>query len=141
VFNFRRDVGTTLIKFNELAATNWLDVRTRAVFVEFTLYNGNANLFASVIMLVEFLATGGPVFTQEVKIFRLSSYVGPFGIIVILFQVGGFVVNIRQQKLRNIRDLKKRRIGSKHPKAPLYMFVIAAIYMNYLVTCVYTEQL
>jgi hypothetical protein len=77
----------TQTKFDELAQTDWLDVRTRAVFVEFTLYNGNANLFASVIMLIEFLSTGGPVFTQEVKVFRLSSYVGPFGIIVILFQV------------------------------------------------------
>lgn len=77
----------TQTKFNELAETDWLDVHTRGLFVEFTLYNGNANLFGSVIMLVEFLSTGGPVFTQEVKVFRLSSYVGPFGIIVILFQV------------------------------------------------------
>jgi hypothetical protein len=91
-FNFRRDGHMTMTKFNQLAQTDWLDVRTRALFVEFTLYNGNANLFASVIMLVEFLATGGPVFTQEVKVFRLSSYVGPFGVIVILFQVCDLII-------------------------------------------------
>ena len=45
------------------------------------------NLYGSVIMLIEFLSTGAPVFMQEVKVFRLTSYVGPFGIIVILFQV------------------------------------------------------
>jgi len=38
-------------------------------------------------MLIEFLSTGAPVFTQEVKVFRLTSYIGPFGVIVILFQV------------------------------------------------------
>jgi len=77
----------TSAKLAELAATDWLDVRTRAIFVEFTLYNANVNLYGSVIMLIEFLATGGTVISQEVKVFRLTSYVGPFGIIVIIFQV------------------------------------------------------
>jgi len=33
------------------------------------------------------LTTGAPIITQEVKVFRLTSYIGPFGIIVIMFQV------------------------------------------------------
>ena len=33
-------------------------LRTRAVFVEFTLYNANVNLFQSVTFLVEFPVTG-----------------------------------------------------------------------------------
>ena len=77
----------TSAKLDELAMTDWLDLRTRAVFVEFTLYNANVNLYGSVIMLIEFLSTGSTVFMEEVKVFRLSSYVGPFGIIVIIFQV------------------------------------------------------
>jgi len=77
----------TSAKLAEMAASDWLDIRTRAVFVEFTLYNANVNLYGSVIMLIEFLSTGAPVFMQEVKVFRLTSYIGPFGIIVILFQV------------------------------------------------------
>ena len=79
----------TIAKLDELAANDWLDVRTRAVFVEFTLYNANVNLYGSVIMLIEFLSTGAPVISQEVKVFRLTSYIGPFGIIVIMFQVNG----------------------------------------------------
>jgi hypothetical protein len=39
--------------------------RTRAVFVEFTLYNANVNLFQSVTFLVEFLATGCCLETSE----------------------------------------------------------------------------
>ena len=66
---------------------NWLDVQTRALFVEFTLYNANVNLYGSVIMLVEFLANGATVTSYAVKVFRLTSYIGSFGIIVILFQV------------------------------------------------------
>ena len=54
----------TSAKLDELATSDWLDVRTRAVFVEFTLYNANVNLYGSVIMLVEFLSTGAPIITQ-----------------------------------------------------------------------------
>jgi len=63
-FNFRRDPRVTSAKLDELATSDWLDVRTRAVFVEFTLYNANVNLYGSVIMLVEFLSTGAPIITQ-----------------------------------------------------------------------------
>jgi len=63
-FNFRRDPRVTTAKLAELSASDWLDVRTRAVFVEFTLYNANVNLYGSVIMLIEFLSTGAPIVTQ-----------------------------------------------------------------------------
>lgn len=89
-FNFYRDPTKTLEKLAELESENWLDVHTRGLFIEFTLYNANVNLYGSVIMLLEFLSNGGPVTMQEVKVFRLTSYVGPFGVIVILFQVSLF---------------------------------------------------
>ena len=88
VFNFYCNPEKSLLKLQELKDHDWLDTQTRAVIVEFTVYNANSNLFGSVIMLQEFLATGVPVPSQEVKVFRVSSYVGPFGIIVIFFQVG-----------------------------------------------------
>jgi len=51
----------TSAKLAEMASSDWLDIRTRAVFVEFTLYNANVNLYGSVIMLIEFLSTGAPI--------------------------------------------------------------------------------
>ena len=86
-FNFYCNPKKTIMKLAELKANNWLDVRTRAVVMEFTVYNVNANLFGSIIMLLEFLSNGAPVATQEVKVFKISSYVGPFGVIIIIFQV------------------------------------------------------
>lgn len=87
VFNFFRDQTRTMMELADIRDQNWIDLRTRGLLVEFTVYNGNANLFGSVIMLIEFLANGGPVFTEEVKVFRVSSYVGGFGIIILLVQV------------------------------------------------------
>ncbi len=52
----------------ELSTYGWIDVRTRAVFLEFTVYNANINLYGSVIMLVEWMATGGAITRAEVKV-------------------------------------------------------------------------
>jgi hypothetical protein len=42
----------------QLQAFNWIDRQTRAVFVEFSLYNPNINLISICTILVEFLPTG-----------------------------------------------------------------------------------
>lgn len=36
----------------------WIDVYTQAVFVEFTVYNANVNLFCIVTLMFETTATG-----------------------------------------------------------------------------------
>nr|KAG5714652.1 hypothetical protein BaRGS_000140 [Batillaria attramentaria] len=53
----------------------WIDRATRAVFIDFTVYNANINLFCIVRLLVEFPATGGafPSWTfRTVKLIRYS---------------------------------------------------------------------
>ncbi|ESO90833.1 hypothetical protein LOTGIDRAFT_163719 [Lottia gigantea] len=42
------------MKLLELEKQNWIDERTRGLFIEFTLYNPNENLFSVLILLVEF---------------------------------------------------------------------------------------
>jgi hypothetical protein len=44
-----------------LQANNWMDRQTRAVFVEFSLFNPNINMFAYCYMLFEILPTGSMV--------------------------------------------------------------------------------
>jgi hypothetical protein len=48
----------------ELRKDVWLDVHSRGVFLEFTVYNPNLNLFGSMIMLVEFMKSGGAVYNR-----------------------------------------------------------------------------
>ena len=43
-------------------------MKTRGLFLEFTLYNANVNLFGSVIMLVEWMAAGSAITRAEVKV-------------------------------------------------------------------------
>ena len=61
--------GKIGLKFNlnTLKAAEWIDRQTRAVFVEFTLYNPNLNLFSYCLILFEVLPTGSLISTSEFK--------------------------------------------------------------------------
>lgn len=48
-----------LSKFKQLQSEQWVDRYTRAIFVEFTVYNPQINLFAITTMLLEFSPSGG----------------------------------------------------------------------------------
>ncbi|CAJ1052439.1 polycystin-2 isoform X1 [Xyrichtys novacula] len=52
----------------------WLDRGTRAVFFDFSVYNGNINLFCIVRLLAEFPATGGVLTSWEFQTVRLIRY-------------------------------------------------------------------
>ena len=53
-----------------MKAKDWLNLYTRAIFVEFTLYNANVNLFVNVVLLFEVPATGGALTMIFVQPFR-----------------------------------------------------------------------
>ena len=63
---------------NELGELNnylWLDRGTRVVFLDFTVYNANINLFCQIKLTVEFPASGGAVPSRTfstVKLIRVS---------------------------------------------------------------------
>ena len=50
---------------NKLKDINWIDRQTRAVFLEFTLFNPNFNLFSHSLILFEFLSTGNIISTVQ----------------------------------------------------------------------------
>jgi hypothetical protein len=57
-----------------LKANLWLDRGTRVVFLDFTVYNANINLFCQIKLTVEFPASGGAVPSktfQTVKLIRV----------------------------------------------------------------------
>ena len=52
--NLGYDSVTAYTVISDLHSNSWIDVQTRAVFVEFTVYNANTNLFGIVSIMVEF---------------------------------------------------------------------------------------
>uniref|UniRef100_A0A5F8GGN5 Polycystin 2 like 1, transient receptor potential cation channel n=1 Tax=Monodelphis domestica TaxID=13616 RepID=A0A5F8GGN5_MONDO len=53
----------------------WLDRGTRVVFIDFSVYNANINLFCVLRLVVEFPATGGAVPSRQIRTVKLIRYV------------------------------------------------------------------
>ncbi|XP_071328687.1 polycystin-1-like protein 2 [Trachinotus anak] len=70
-----------------LSRNKWLDMYTRAVFVEFTVYNANVNLFCIVTLLLETTAVGAFQFHCELQTVRLYQSTGGFHIFVMAAEI------------------------------------------------------
>eukprot|EP00063_Salmo_salar_P007506 XP_013982341.1 PREDICTED: polycystic kidney disease protein 1-like 2 [Salmo salar] len=65
----------------------WLDLFTQAVFVEFTVYNANVNLFCIVTLMLETTAVGAFQFRSELQSVRLYQSTGGLHIFVMASEV------------------------------------------------------
>ncbi|KAM9363379.1 polycystin-2 [Symphorus nematophorus] len=93
----------------------WLDRGTRAVFLDFSVYNANINLFCIARLLVEFPATGGVVTSWQFQTVRLIRYVSSWDYFVglcevafclfILYYVVEEVLEIRLHRLHYFKSL------------------------------------
>ncbi|XP_051241288.1 polycystin-2 isoform X2 [Dicentrarchus labrax] len=93
----------------------WLDRGTRAVILDFSVYNGNINLFCIARLLVEFPATGGVVTSWQFQTVRLIRYVSSWDYFVglcevafclfILYYVVEEVLEIRIHRLHYFKSL------------------------------------
>ena len=70
VANLGYDSVTAYTVVADLHSNGWLDIQTRAVFVEFTVYNPNTNLFGIVSYFMEFPPSSGAVVTGKYQIAR-----------------------------------------------------------------------
>ncbi|XP_078692733.1 polycystin-2-like [Branchiostoma floridae x Branchiostoma belcheri] len=71
VTSLGRTEQTSLARTAYLQRLDWLDDKTRAVFIELTLYNPHVNLFSVVSMAVEFTNLGATYKGSEVVTLRL----------------------------------------------------------------------
>jgi len=76
---------------NDLMNYEWLTPETRAVVVEFVIYNSNVNLFAVSSMTFEFLPTGTILPTYKMNLIRFDRYIGSFMITVMVSELLTFV--------------------------------------------------
>jgi hypothetical protein len=59
MYEFRGRLTDLQSNLSQLHQFEWIDKKTRAVIIQLTLYNPNVGMFTSVILLAEFLSTGG----------------------------------------------------------------------------------
>uniref|UniRef100_A0A8B9HUK4 Polycystic kidney disease 1 like 2a n=1 Tax=Astyanax mexicanus TaxID=7994 RepID=A0A8B9HUK4_ASTMX len=74
-----------------LFENTWLDMFTRAIFVEFTVYNANVNLFCIVTLMFETTAVGAFQYRNELQSVRLYQSTGGLHIFVMASEVVYFL--------------------------------------------------
>eukprot|EP00030_Apusomonadida_sp_AF-17_P005614 a5553_32.p1 GENE.a5553_32~~a5553_32.p1 ORF type:complete len:718 (+),score=331.00 a5553_32:46-2154(+) len=66
--------ATELARIRELQSENWVDLLTRAVFIDWAAYNPSVNMFVVGQMTFEFLPTGGILPDFKFRVVRLYRY-------------------------------------------------------------------
>ena len=67
VYEFRGSLSDLQNNLSVLHRLQWIDSQTRAVIIQLNLYNPNVQLFTSVMLLTEFLPTGGLQIKSQIE--------------------------------------------------------------------------
>ncbi|XP_032876055.1 polycystin-2 [Amblyraja radiata] len=110
-----RNRDETATKLKVLKENLWLDRGTRVVFIDFSVYNANINLFCVIRLVVEFPATGGALSSWQFQTVKLIRYVSSFDYflaaceitfcIFIFYYIVEEFLEIRVHKLRYFRSV------------------------------------
>ncbi|GJQ68934.1 putative calcium ion binding protein [Trypoxylus dichotomus] len=94
----------TLEILKKLKQNLWITRGTRAVFIDFTTYNANVNLFCVVKLMFEFPPTGGVIPTAFFYTLKLLRYATPFDYIILACELlhFGFVLFYLAEEVREI---------------------------------------
>uniref|UniRef100_A0A8D2J050 Polycystin 2 like 1, transient receptor potential cation channel n=1 Tax=Varanus komodoensis TaxID=61221 RepID=A0A8D2J050_VARKO len=87
----------------------WLDRGTRVVFIDFSVYNANINLFCVLRLVVEFPATGGAIPSWQIRTVKLLRYVSTWDFFIVSCEVV-FCVFIFYYIVEEILELRIHRL-------------------------------
>ncbi|XP_067952037.1 polycystin-2-like isoform X2 [Watersipora subatra] len=94
----------------QLKENLWIDRGTRVVFIDFSVYNANINLFCIVRLTVEFPATGGVIPSWVFRTVKLLRYVSPMDFFVLGCE-GLFFLFLCYYIVEEILEIKKHKLG------------------------------
>nr|XP_012802957.2 polycystic kidney disease 2-like 2 protein isoform X3 [Jaculus jaculus] len=105
IFTLSKSKSQTKTKFADLQLNSWITRGTRVVFIDFSLYNANVNLFCIIRLVAEFPATGGIITSWQFYSVKLLRYVSYYDYFIasceIIFCIFLFVFTIQELKKVN----------------------------------------
>eukprot|EP00111_Clytia_hemisphaerica_P007273 TCONS_00021135-protein len=141
VANLGYNEETSWTVLADLHIHNWLDKQTRAIFAEFTVYNGNVNLFMTAFLYLETLPTGGAFPWSDFKVFNGYRYSAKDGLqsmwaemIFICFIIYFGVIEIRKMLKLKFNYFKSFFNLIEATLMPLYLVMFALILIRWLTT-------
>ncbi|KAL3863292.1 hypothetical protein ACJMK2_005057 [Sinanodonta woodiana] len=139
VIDMPKDLNSQLAHLRDIKNSDWIDDRTRAIFIEFTLFNSNVNLFSVVMMIVEFTNIGAMFPYSQVFTANLYHYGSSLEIFVAVCEVGFLLFTVL---FTFIEYTRIRKIGKKKYFDDPWNYVeIAQIALSYIIIGLFFERM
>ncbi|XP_036095893.1 polycystic kidney disease 2-like 2 protein [Molossus molossus] len=94
IFTLSKSKSETKKKFINLQLNSWIRRGTRVVFIDFSLYNANVNLFCIIRLVAEFPATGGILTSWQFYSVKLLRYVSSYDYFIACCEITFFILFI-----------------------------------------------
>ncbi|XP_031221166.1 polycystic kidney disease 2-like 2 protein isoform X2 [Mastomys coucha] len=137
IVRLSKSKSETKAKFVNLRLNNWISRGTRAVFIDFSLYNANVNLFCIIRLLAEFPATGGLLTSWQFYSVKLLRYVSYYDYFIasceIIFCIFLFVFII--QELRKVNEFKSAYFRSVWNWLEMLLLVLCFLAVIFYAYC------
>ncbi|NXT54028.1 PK2L2 protein, partial [Pluvianellus socialis] len=129
IFTLPQSKQKSLEKLEFLRQNNWLTRGTRIVFIDFSTYNTNINLFCIVRLVVEFPATGGALTSSHTYSVKLLRYVTYYDYFLASCEVTFclFIITFIIQEAMKIVRLKKKYFRSAWNCLDLLLLVVSIL--------------
>ncbi|KAG8506524.1 Polycystic kidney disease 2-like 2 protein, partial [Galemys pyrenaicus] len=108
IFTLSRSKSETKNKFINLRLNSWITRGTRVVFIDFSLYNANVNLFCIIRLVAEFPATGGILTSWQFYSVKLLRYVSFYDYFIASCEITFciFLIVFTTQEVKKMREFK-----------------------------------
>nr|XP_058918352.1 polycystin-2-like protein 2 [Kogia breviceps] len=133
-FTLSKSKSETRNKFINLRMNSWITRGTRVIFIDFSLYNANVNLFCIIRLVAEFPATGGILTSWQFYSVKLLRYVSYYDYFIasceITFCV--FLIVFTTQEVKKIKDFKSAYFKSSWNWLEFLLLVLCfvAVFFN-----------
>ncbi|NXX81390.1 PK2L2 protein, partial [Urocolius indicus] len=129
MFTLPKSKQESMEKLVFLRQNSWLTRGTRVVFIDFSTYNANINLFCIIKLVVEFPATGGALTSSHIYSVKLLRYITYYDYFLacceIIFCL--FIITFIIQEATKIIKLKKKYFRSAWNWLDLLLLLVSIL--------------
>ncbi|CAF0990631.1 unnamed protein product [Adineta steineri] len=105
VYEFRGRLSDMKTNLSTLHQLDWIDEKTRAVFIQLTLYNPSVQLLTAITLLAEFLPTGGIYTTAHFEPINFYTFTSILQLVCTIFYIF-FIIYFMIIEIRLLFELR-----------------------------------
>uniref|UniRef100_F7I1P6 Polycystin-2-like protein 2 n=1 Tax=Callithrix jacchus TaxID=9483 RepID=F7I1P6_CALJA len=137
IFTLSKSKSETKNKFIDLRLNNWITRGTRVIFIDFSLYNANVNLFCIIRLVAEFSATGGIITSWQFYSVKLLRYVSYYDYFIASCEITFciFLFVFTTQEVKKIKEFKSNYFKSIWNWLELLLLLLCFVAVSFNIYC------